>query len=216
MSERRGSERRCPVCDAVLGPWWRCPNYWCHRDDRGFDTVWAVGEHRGELRHAIAALKYRGDRRFGPVLGRVLAEFLVERTPVFDDVDVIVGTPGTLGWSRPCDHTGEILAAARRLVGDLWRIDTDVLAKTEATRPLMGTAAGLRRLRAAGELRASLAVTDPGAVVGRRILAVDDVFTDGSTLREVAGVLRRAGALSVSGLVLARQPLGSPGGRRSS
>jgi predicted amidophosphoribosyltransferase len=214
VNEGGRSERRCPVCDAVLGPWRRCPNYWCGRDDRGFDTVWAIGEHRGALRHAIAALKYRGERRYAAPLGRLVAGFLVEHAPSFDDVGVIVGTPGTLSWARPCDHTGEILTAACSLIGELWRIDTALLAKTEATRPLMGTTAGLRRLRAAGELRASLAVTDPGAVAGQRILAVDDVFTDGSTLREVAGALRRAGASAVSGLVLARQPLRPPSGHR--
>jgi len=196
----------------VLGPWWRCPNYWCHRDDRGFDTVWAVGEHRGELRHAIAALKYRGDRRFAAPLGRLLAGFLVEHAPFFDDVGVIVRTPGTLGWSRPCDHTGEIVTAARPLIGNLWRVDDGLLVKTEPTRPLMGTAAAVRRLRAAAELRASLVVTDPAAVAGQRVLCIDDVFTDRSTLREVAGVLRRAGAACVSGLVLARQPLRPPAG----
>jgi len=212
VNEEIRSERRCPVCDVVLGPWRRCPNYWCHREDRGFDTVWAVGEHRGELRHAIAALKYRGERRYAALLGRLLAGFLVEHAPTFDDVGVIVRTPGTVGWLRPCDHTGEILDAASVLIGDLWRIDADLLTKTDATRPMVGTAAALRRLRAAGELRASLAVTDPGAVAGRRILAVDDVFTDGSTLREIAGALRKAGASAVSGLVLARQPLAPPAG----
>jgi predicted amidophosphoribosyltransferase len=212
MNEDQERGRRCPICDAVLGPWRRCPNYWCGRDDRGFDTVWAIGEHRGELRHAIAALKYRGEGRYAVPLGRLLAGFRVEQAPAFDDVGVIVGMPGTMSWARPCDHTGEIVSAACSLIGDLWRIDTALLAKTEPTRPLMGTTAGLRRLRAAGELRPSLAVTDPGAVAGLRVLAVDDVFTDGSTL---PGGGRRAapgGRVGRLGLVLARQPLRPPGG----
>jgi predicted amidophosphoribosyltransferase len=82
------------------------------------------------------------------------------------------------------------------------------LAKRQETLPLAGAPSALvRRLRAAAEVRAALVVTDPAAVAGRRVLAVDDVFTDGSTLREVAIALRRAGAIAVSGLVLARQPL---------
>jgi predicted amidophosphoribosyltransferase len=41
-------------------------------------------------------------------------------------------------------------------------------------------------------------------VAGARILVLDDVLTEGSTLREVARALRHAGAREVAGLVLAR------------
>jgi predicted amidophosphoribosyltransferase len=48
-------------------------------------------------------------------------------------------------------------------------------------------------------------VVDAAAVEGQRVLVYDDVFTCGLTLREIALALRRAGAVEVSGLVLARQ-----------
>jgi predicted amidophosphoribosyltransferase len=41
-------------------------------------------------------------------------------------------------------------------------------------------------------------------VIGKRVLVIDDVFTEGFTLREVARALRLAGALEVSEVVLAR------------
>lgn len=211
---------RCSVCDLILGSRVSCPNYWCGREDRGFEVVWAVGEHGGELRRAIAALKYRGHERWAAPLGALLARYLLDHSPCFDDVDLIVATPGNVGRARPFDHTRRILEVTERVVGDLWRVDVarggrpPVLAKRAETRPMVGMAsAAARRLWAAGELRAALVVTDPPAVRGRRVLAVDDVFTDGSTLREVALALRRAGAVAVSGLVLARQPLA--GGARA-
>jgi|GEM_PF-1912861 len=49
----------------------------------------------------------------------------------------------------------------------------------------------------------------PVQVIGRRFLVFDDVFTDGSTLREIARALLVAGAEQVGGLVLARQPWSS-------
>ena len=52
----------------------------------------------------------------------------------------------------------------------------------------------------------------PGTPRARRILVIDDVFTEGSTLREVARVLVRSGADEVAGLTLARQPWQSPDG----
>jgi predicted amidophosphoribosyltransferase len=206
----------CPVCDlrvAAPGP---CPNYWCGRADRGFDVVWAIGEHGGELRRAIAALKYRGDRRWIDPLGRLLAGFLVGHGACFDDVDLILGTPPSSGRGRSLDHVQEILGAAARCLGELWAIDLPrpgvlpVVVKRVRTEPMMSMpSAFARRLWAAGELRAALAVTDPARVRRRRLLVVDDVFTDGSTMREMAGVLLGAGATSVSGLVLARACLHS-------
>lgn len=199
----------CATCDVPIGGCGnRCVNFWCGREDRGFDVVWAVGEHDGELRRAIAALKYRGERRRASPLARRLAGFLLSNAGAFDDVDLIVGTPGTISHRRPVDHVGEVLAELHRLIGDHWPMDVGApaLVKRSSTRSMVDiSSAPLRRAWAAGELRAALVVTEPERVVGRRILVVDDVFTDGSTLREVALALRGAGAAAVSGLVLARR-----------
>lgn len=209
---------RCPVCDLLLSRGRPCPNYWCGRHDRGFEVVWSIGEHSGQLRRAIAGLKYRGEQRWVPLLGRLLANYLLDQTPCFDDIDLIVGTPGNIGPARPVDHVTQVLTAARLQVGGLWAIDVGapgvppLLAKRAETRPMASTpSAAARRLWAAGELRAALVVTDPTRVTGRRVLAVDDVFTDGSTLREVAIALRSAGATAVSGLAIARAPLAATG-----
>jgi predicted amidophosphoribosyltransferase len=122
-----------------------------------------------------------------------------------------VAVPSNVGSRRRFDHVSLVLASAAAVVGDLWEV-RPALAKVQETVPLAAApSAAVRRLRAAGEVRAALVLTDPAAVVGRRVLAFDDVFTDGSTLREVAVALRRAGALAVSGLVLARHPVRPPG-----
>jgi predicted amidophosphoribosyltransferase len=204
---------KCSTCDLVLGRWRRCPNYWCRRADRGWDVVWAAGEHRGRLKRAIAELKYRGDRAWVAPLAGLLVSYLLERAPDFEQVDLVVPVPSNVGRARPVDHVGLVLAAAAPAIGDLWRLATSggVLAKRGETSPLAAAPSSMvRRLRAATEVRPALVVTDPDAVLGRRVLAVDDVFTDGSTLREVALALRGAGAVSVSGLVLARQPVHPP------
>jgi predicted amidophosphoribosyltransferase len=198
----------CETCALPLAPGAACPNFWCDREDRGFDVVWAVGRHTGPLRRAIAGLKYRGEVWQAPLLGELLGRWLLNHGPCFDDTELILAVPGAPGR----DHTQRILAAAGAFgpVSDLWPLDLgqDVLVKEGQTRPMVATASSeLRRLWAAGELRPSLRVVDARAVRERRVLAVDDVFTDGSTLREVALALRAAGAAAVSGLVLARQPL---------
>jgi predicted amidophosphoribosyltransferase len=160
------------------------------------------------VRHAIARLKYRAERRWVAPLAGLLAAYLLEHAPCFDEVDLVVGVPADAG--RPVDHVGLLLGAAAPAVGDLWPVAAPgaVLAKRIETRPLTAAPSiAARRLRAAVEVRPSLVVTDARALAGARVLAVDDVLTDGSTLREVALALRRAGAVAVSGLVLARQPV---------
>ncbi|HBV94617.1 MAG TPA: hypothetical protein DEG26_07970 [Chloroflexi bacterium] len=64
-----------------------------------------------------------------------------------------------------------------------------------------------RRRLAAERLRPALRVPDPRRTAGKRLLVVDDVFTDGRTLDEVARALRlQGGATEVCGLALCRQP----------
>ena len=45
---------------------------------------------------------------------------------------------------------------------------------------------------------------DPGLVKGKNVLLIDDLFTTGSTVKECARVLRKAGARQVEVLTVAR------------
>jgi predicted amidophosphoribosyltransferase len=187
---------RCPICDLPLPPRTPCPNFWCGRPDRAFDLVWAIAAYAGAVREAIVALKYRGDRRQVRPLADLLATFLTTNAPCFDDIDLIVPAPG-----RP--HVRRIVAAAGITQ---WPVQPAVTV-ARPTRRLTGTrTAEQRRLRAACELRPTLTVRATNSVHNRRVLVVDDVFTDGSTLRELAGALLGAGATAVEGLVIARTP----------
>ena len=47
-------------------------------------------------------------------------------------------------------------------------------------------------------------VVHPENVKGKRIILIDDVYTTGSTLRECAKALKKAGAKSVDALTVAR------------
>ena len=62
-----------------------------------------------------------------------------------------------------------------------------------------------RRAIAEHSLRKALAVRGPDLVAGRRVLVLDDVYSEGFSLREMAQVLLGAGAAEVGGLVLARR-----------
>jgi predicted amidophosphoribosyltransferase len=140
------------------------------------------------------------------VFARLFADHLSAHDPWFEEFDFLVPTPSYLGpfARRPWDPVGEIALRLRPLIEPLWEIAFGVVFKQRETPPMQGHAWQDRQAIAAGPLRSSLRVGDPQRVAGARILVLDDVLTDGSTLREVARALRSAGAREVAGLVLAR------------
>ena len=198
----------CPVCGQTLPVGINCANDWCARGDRWWSMVWSIAPHSGSLRDALFGYKYRAETIWAAVFGRLLIGFLDEHMPWFDEYDGIVPVPAFTGpgGRRRWDPVGRFVAAAEHLAGSRWPVVLDAVIKTAETPPMAGLSLGRRRACAEGGLRRALRVPDGGRVAGARLLVVDDVFTEGSTLREVARALRQAGAVEVAGLTLARQP----------
>ncbi|HET9690365.1 MAG TPA: phosphoribosyltransferase family protein [Acidimicrobiales bacterium] len=174
--------------------------------------AWAVGAYEGALRRALVDYKYRGVVGWAPVLGRLVATWLEGNATAVEELDVLVPVPAYAGPGarRRFDAVGRIAAEAAAATGGAWAVAPGALVKTAETPPLARRAAPGRRVAAEGALRASLSVADAGAVAGARVLVVDDVMSTGSTLREVARVLRAAGADEVAALVVARAGLLAP------
>ena len=208
--------RTCPICGQGLpggggvgageGELGRCPNRWCRRPDRGWTVAFAAGVHGGDLRRAIARYKYRGERQLGGALADVVARFVNEHAVWFEEFDVLTAVPAYLGPGarRTWDPVGGVL---RRLADRLepgWAVEPGLVVKTAETPGMTGRSWAERQCIARGPLRRSLSVPDPPAVAGAQVLVLDDVLTEGSTLREVALALRRAGASDVAGLVIGR------------
>lgn len=209
LDPARGQLRACPVCGMRLGAARaHCPNDWCGRADRGFSVVFSVGVYTGALRHALLRYKYRRELWLSSVFAREVARFLEQNPAWFEEFDLITGVPAYTGEGarRDWDPVGTVLADVGLLAPPGWHVAPGVVAKTAETRPMQRLGSSARRALAAGDLRRSLVVAKPDLARSARVLVLDDVMTDGGTLREVARVLRRAGALEVAGLVLARLP----------
>lgn len=175
--------------------------------------VFSVGLHQGALRGAISRYKYRGERGLADVFAGMLADFVTSHATWFEEFDLITAVPSYRGEGahRGWDAVGAVVERLAGRLGPSWSVRPDLLTKRRETPAMTGLAWPDRQRVASVHLRSALAVIDPDSVAGRQVLVVDDVLTEGGTMREVARVLRRAGAGDVAGLVLAR-PAWTPSG----
>jgi ComF family protein len=144
----------------------------------------------------VQALKYRGDLAIGRVLGSLLAR----RILADGDVRVDCLLPVPLHPGRLADRGFNQSDEIARWVGRELSVPVQPRAAGRARggRPQVGLPAAERQSNIRGAFLA------PGPVAGRRIAIVDDVVTTGSTVVELAGCLRDAGALEVEAWCVAR------------
>lgn len=207
-------EPRCPICEQDLQGRSRCGNTLCHDPSRSLDAVRAVSVKTGALEQAIHAYKYDGKYGWATIFGRVLVGYLDEHAPLYDKIDLITPMPTFLGPGsrRSWSHTGLMVEKAAVEAGGRFPFDLEdpqLIVKRAETHQLVGLNAAERQRVVGEDLREALHVPMPVRAEGQRIVVVDDVFTRGSTMNEVARALKAAGAAEVTGLVLARTPWGS-------
>jgi predicted amidophosphoribosyltransferase len=204
------SENACLICDQQLKLNGECGNPICNWsvDDRFFEYVWAISMRTGQMKWAISRYKYDLKIGWAAIFGRILVGFLNENTTDSEQFDLIIPSPTFVGGDggREFDHIAGIVNAAHVEEPLKWPFEFGVIEKTKPTERLVGHSWRERKEIAEGQLRDSLVVPDDSRVKGRTVLVVDDVFTEGFTIREVARALKHAGAANVCEVVLAREP----------
>ena len=185
-----------------------CSNIVCGWDHRHVDAVHALCRRTSAVRTVIERFKYTpGHGGWASILGRAVLGWLeLHASP--DDYGLIVANP-TVATPTPIRHTEAILAVARREDWtSAWPWDdprSPALVKDVVTTASAAPGAKWKAKQAAAEqLWSALRVAHPERVTGASVLVIDDVTTTLLQLRVVAGVLKRAGARRVEGLVLAR------------
>ena len=147
----------------------------------------------------VHALKY-GDRLdLAPMMGRWISRAGGE---VLAEADALVPVP--LHWRRLWTrrfNQSAMLAAAVSAASGVPMV-TDALKRVKATVQQVG----LSRSERAANVQGAFRVPEQGkaAVVGRRLIVLDDVLTSGVTVEGCARALLRAGASNVDVLVFAR------------
>jgi ComF family protein len=151
----------------------------------------------------IKMLKYGRKKPLGAALGQILASHLRsnEALAPMREADWVVPVPvHRFGrWRRGFNQSELIVRSMCEQLG--MKNGERILRKVRNNPKQVGLSYRQRQENVRGAFQA----TDPAEVKGKRILVVDDIMTTGATLSECARVLKRAGALKVYGLTIARQ-----------
>lgn len=189
--------RRCAVCALGLPATATDVCGACLRHPPHFDATLTLGDYAPPLDGMVLALKSGGRlalaRDFGTLLARHARRLDCAGA-------MIVAVP--LAFERHAERGfNQALEIARRVARELalpLGIDALLRVRHAAPQHLLALAERRRNVRGAFSVRAD--------VRGRHVLVVDDVLTTGSTLNEIAAVLKRAGATRVTNFVVARTP----------
>ena len=181
----------------TYSPEYRCGE--CRVKPPPFDHARAIGRYEGPLRQAIHLLKYRGKLRLKqPLLQLAMAHFDVHFPGTAYEAIIPVPLHRERLMRREFNQAAVL---ARGLAHHLnVPILERLLVRVRSTRPQVELSGSERRQN----VRQAFAVTNPAALENKQVLVVDDVFTTGATLGEVARTLKGAGAAQVDVFALAR------------
>lgn len=162
----------------------------------GLDGLTSIWDYEGVIRKAILSLKYK----YATEVGKELSARFINELAGLDTKMQGVLIPIPIYWHREnmrgFNQSGEIGKLAAKEME--WGFEPGILIKRRPTMPQASLTVLERKQNLRGVFDA-LASNLPESII-----LFDDVFTTGSTLKEAAKVLKRAGAVKVWGLTIAR------------
>ena len=168
----------------------------CATRPPSYTKAWTLYPYLPPLQDAICLLKYRGKI----ALTSALAQLMIQRLPSLPAVDLIMPVPLHPTRLREREFNQSLLLADRVGASLNQPISyANLIRNTPSPPQTMLSRRG--RLK---NLRGAFRVQEPDAVLGKRILLIDDVYTTGTTVNECAKTLRKAGSSDVFVLTLAR------------
>jgi ComF family protein len=176
----------------------------CQRARPTYECAFAYGPYEGALRDLIHLLKYQHITAAARPLGDCLAGSLKAAVQAAGNDPVLVPIPlySTKARQRSFNQAEEIAREAVKASGLHLPISSKLLARVRDTKSQTGLTRHQRRDNVRGAFAVPARVK--GAVKGKNIILLDDVFTTGTTVEECARVLKRAGAAKVWVVTAAR------------
>ena len=200
---------RCPTCGTEVD----ARGLWC---DKCASAVWAMRElslgktsplsrcvalthYHGGVKVVLRDMKFRGKRKDALCLSSLLTRMPAHT--LVGDVDIVVPVPisDAKRRIRGFNQTEVLFEEWARSSGAVWC--DKVLMRVRDTEAQWK----LTKRERKANLTDAFRIADETAVRGKRVLLVDDIYTTGATMEVCAVLLKKAGALNVSGLVMASE-----------
>lgn len=186
------SKPRCTRCALPLPAQSEAICGRCLSDPPHFDATTALADYAPPVAGMVMALKFSARLDLAQVFGRMLAR----RIPPSAAATVAV----PLAYERAAERGfNQSQLIARAFCAARATQPLNVLQRTRHAPPQQSLKFEARRKNVRGAFAAN-------GSVGAGVFVVDDVMTTGSTLDEIARVLKQAGATHVHNLVVARTP----------
>jgi len=185
----------CPEC-GTENP--EIPCAVCAEEHYAFATARSVFKFQGPVKDLIHALKYQGYTSPAGFFAMPLAE-LMESEAALKDHDCISSVPLHRVRKRERGfNQSELIAYAVSVMAGIPYAEPVYRRVNTISQTLLTRAMRKKNLKDAFKIKKN------ANVKGKKIILVDDVFTTGSTLNEIAKTLMSAGAAKVTALTVAR------------
>jgi ComF family protein len=167
----------------------------CQTDPPPFAQARAAAIYDGPVATAITRFKFSRKMAFLPVMQHWLKRPLC--LELLNGADLLVPVPL---HPKRIKRRGfnQALLLAQGFPGA--PVAREAVVRTRHTAPQVGLNPKERK----DNVKGAFTVPDPGLVKGKNVLLIDDLLTTGSTVKECARVLRKAGARQVEVLTVAR------------
>jgi ComF family protein len=179
----------------------------CIQQKKPFRMARSAGLFTGALMEAIHKFKYQGKIQFAEPFGRLLfSVFIKNFSGVLIDLIIPIPLHASKLKQRGFNQTLIMLRKWPELISNagLKDIRVDLTGSMLQRKRKTESQTGLGKEDRKANIRGAFNVDDPGKILKRRILLVDDVFTTGATAEECAKTLLSRGAGEIYVLTAAR------------
>lgn len=187
----------CPFCGKLSDLFSVCEK--C-RNHTGIKKVFSLLRYGDPLAQKIIKnFKYRYIRGIAEELEPLIRKFFYKYKNLAETKDGAVIVPVPLGWYKRAERGFNQAEDLARVIGNTLniKIDNNLIVKRGRTK----NQANIPRHERMSNLDGAFKAKGPAP---KNIILVDDVFTTGATVKEIARVLRSAGAENIQAITLAR------------